>query len=100
MKMIYFAELPAQPSPGPANSSKPTFASALRDLAINAGDEAKRQRVVSTPGMVTPPFRAGTPVTSPGTVSSSLLDVRKVRPVLMLDMAIIFHIHSRGSDGL
>ena len=59
----------ASPSPGlrqgpGGGSSKPTFASALRDLAKNAGDGEPQRR----PGPPTP-----TPV------ASTLQDVRKVR---------------------
>ena len=42
-----------------------TFAAALRDLAKNAGEEPGLPRKVNTPG--------------PAPVTSSLLDVRKVR---------------------
>ena len=62
--------VPSSPSPGrPAPSpsaSMSTFAAALRDLAKNAGEEPIQKRV-NTPG-------PGAPA-----VTSSLLDVRKVR---------------------
>ena len=65
---------PGRPAPGglgpsPPASSMSTFAAALRDLAKNAGEEPL-PRKVNTPG---PPSGGIGPVTS------SLLDVRKVR---------------------
>ena len=57
--------------PGAGSSSKPTFASALRDLAKNAGD-----------GTGEPQRRPGPPTPTP--VASTLQDVRKVRTILSL----------------